>query len=175
MAFKASVVVDRLTKIFPISEDEDSLQAVEFIPKGTVIGVFDGTREKEKTKFTLCVGDEIHILNSGKFTYMNHSCDPNVGFAWPEKSYSTSPVTEVIYPQIVALRDIQAGEDITFHYCITEYTMSTPFNCRCRSENCVGFVQGYAFLNDLQRKAIDQILAPHVRRIAASESLQNDA
>jgi hypothetical protein len=36
-------------------------------------------------------------------------------------------------------------------------------------------VQGYAFLNDLQRKAIDQILAPHVRRIAASESLQNDA
>ncbi len=161
--------VDRLTRVFPITEDEDSLQAVEFIAKGTVIGVFDGTREKEKTRFTLCVGDDIHILNAGKFTYMNHACEPNVGFAWPERSFTDLPVAEVIFPRIVALRDIQAGEDITFHYCITEYTMASPFSCRCRSTRCVGTVQGYAFLNDQQRKDIDDILAPHVRRVLSRE------
>ncbi len=162
--------MDHLTKVFPISEDEQSLQAVEFIPKGTVIGIFDGSREREKTRLTLCIGDDIHILNSGKFTFMNHACEPNVGFSWPEKCYSAAPISELIFPQIVALRDIQFGEDITFHYCITEYTMSSPFKCRCGSTICVGKVQGYAFLDETQRRHIKDILAPHVKRLEAKDN-----
>ena len=45
-----------------------------------------------------------------------------------------------------ALRDIAAGEEISFNYLTTESEMAEPFHCRCGSANCFGFIQGRNFL-----------------------------
>lgn len=54
------------------------------------------------------VGKNKWIDPAGIYQYLNHSCDPNMGIK--------GSVT------FVALRDIQAGEEVTFDYSITEET-----------------------------------------------------
>ncbi len=61
--------------------------------------------------------------------HINHSCDPNAK-------------TDVIQGKIwiIALRDIKAGEEITYNY---GYDFSDDYKthpCRCGSDKCVGFI-----------------------------------
>jgi uncharacterized protein len=61
--------------------------------------------------------------------HINHSCDPN-------------SKTDVIGGKIwiIALRDIKAGEEITYNY---GYDFSDEYEthpCRCGSKKCVGFI-----------------------------------
>lgn len=58
----------------------------------------------------------------------NHSCDPNIGF----------------FGQIglVAMRDIEAGEEVTFDYAMSDGGPYDEFDCYCGSPNCRGKVTG---------------------------------
>jgi len=58
---------------------------------------------------------------------MNHSCDPN---------------TRIRGRDLIALRDIQPWEDVTFNYNTTEYAMAEAFRCRCGSPGCAGEIRG---------------------------------
>jgi len=62
--------------------------------------------------------------------YINHSCDPNC---------AVETTTETIW--IVALRDIQAGEELSFNYGYDarEYE---KFPCHCGARNCCGYILG---------------------------------
>lgn len=55
--------------------------------------------------------------------YGNHSCDPNMG-----KGY-------------VALKDIEAGEELTADYAQFS-TKDWEMKCSCRAKNCKGIVRG---------------------------------
>jgi len=57
----------------------------------------------------------------------NHSCDPN---------------TEFIGLNMVARRDIRAGEELTVDYATFYDSHMTPFDCDCGSPNCRGHVFG---------------------------------
>ncbi len=56
---------------------------------------------------------------------VTHSCAPNCRVSFQHRS-------------LIALRDIEAGEPITFDYRTTEKSLSHPFQCRCGSASCVG-------------------------------------
>ncbi len=62
--------------------------------------------------------------------YINHSCDPNAE-------------TDIIRGKIwvIALRDIEKGEEITYDYC---YDLDSweDHPCRCGSKNCLGYIVG---------------------------------
>lgn len=62
--------------------------------------------------------------------YINHSCDPNC---------RVDTTTETIW--IVALRDIQAGEELSFNYGYDarEYE---KFPCHCGAKTCCGYILG---------------------------------
>ena len=47
---------------------------------------------------------------------------------------------------VIALRNIEIGEEFTFFYPSTEWSMDRGFVCICQSENCLGYIQGYAHL-----------------------------
>lgn len=53
-----------------------------------------------------------------------------------------------------ALRDIAAGNEITFNYLTTESEMAVPFNCSCGSTNCFGLIQGRSFLTGAQAERL---------------------
>jgi len=52
---------------------------------------------------------------------INHSCEPNAGFS--------DTIT------IVAMRDIEAGEEITWDYAFSQ-TLFKAFDCRCNASTC---------------------------------------
>jgi hypothetical protein len=75
-----------------------------------------------------------HILLEPLFLqYINHSCSPNVYF-------DTSNMT------IIALRKIKIGEEFTFFYPSTEWSMDRKFECYCGTQECLGWIQGAAQL-----------------------------
>eukprot|EP00996_Jenningsia_fusiforme_P004367 NODE_5181_length_709_cov_30.969697_g4813_i0.p1 GENE.NODE_5181_length_709_cov_30.969697_g4813_i0~~NODE_5181_length_709_cov_30.969697_g4813_i0.p1 ORF type:complete len:166 (+),score=31.11 NODE_5181_length_709_cov_30.969697_g4813_i0:35-532(+) len=57
-------------------------------------------------------------------TFINHSCDPNLGFKG-----------QMFY---VAMRDIAAGEELTHDYAIAFTSGMKEFDCRCGSKLCRG-------------------------------------
>ena len=44
--------------------------------------------------------------------------------------------------KIFALKDLKAGDEITFFYPSTEYTMAQPFPCWCGAKECIRIVAG---------------------------------
>lgn len=71
--------------------------------------------------------------------FINHSCDPNAGLREDR--------------EMVALRDIQVGEEVCFDYstCVSEKLWSMP--CRCGSSLCRGIIGDFHDLPPaIQRK-----------------------
>ena len=70
--------------------------------------------------------DETNYLLSGPVPesgdMINHSCEPNCGV------FGTSSV--------IAMRDIEVGEELTFDYAMTDSSQYDEFKCFCRKENC---------------------------------------
>ena len=58
----------------------------------------------------------------------NHSCEPNLGF----------------FGQIglVAMRDIKAGEELTFDYAMSDGSPYDEFECHCGLPHCRGKIKG---------------------------------
>lgn len=84
---------------------------------------------------------------------VNHSCDPNAGFA--------DATT------LISARAIAPGEEICYDYAMTDVMTDdkiewTEMDCRCNSANCRRKITGSDWkLPDLQKKYID-LFAPHV-------------
>lgn len=124
--------------------------AKEFIKRGSAVcSIKNGKVSKERGRFTIQVDKDKHIEGPGTFF---HSCDPNC--YWDFKNLL-----------LIAKRNINAGEPITFNYCTTEYTLVNNFTCKCRSPNCFGEVKGFKYLTPEQRKGIEPLLSPYLNRI----------
>jgi SET domain len=81
------------------------------------------------------VGIDRHImLQPEHLQYINHSCDPNVFF-------------DTYTMQVIALRPIDEGNEMTFFYPSTEWDMAQPFTCYCGSHRCLGEIKGAAHIN----------------------------
>ena len=84
------------------------------------------------TRYTVQIDRDLHT-EVGKLAALNHSCDPNV-------------FLDTDHLLVIARRDIQAGEELTFFYPSTEWEMEAPFICLCGSANCIHVVAGARFL-----------------------------
>ena len=91
---------------------------------------------------------------------LNHSCDPNCRILFEEDKVF-----------LVSLRDIQAGEELSFDYHTTEYDLvvqGCAFECACCSPNCYGEIRGYNHLAPEDKiRMKDRLAAPYLRELAA--------
>ena len=83
-------------------------------------------------RYTVQIGLDRHT-EVGKLSALNHSCDPNV-------------LLDTEHLKMVARRDIEVGEELSFFYPSTEWEMDAPFICLCGSSNCIHVVAGARFL-----------------------------
>ncbi len=74
--------------------------------------------------------------SNGLARYANHSCNPNTGI---KNSFD-----------LVAMREIEPGEEIVWDYAMTEDTYWS-MNCRCGSSQCRKLIAGYRFLSPQKR------------------------
>jgi hypothetical protein len=101
---------------------------------------------------TIQSGRCLHLIELGALAFMNHSCGPNTVI-------DTSSLT------VRAIRDIAAGEELTFFYPSTEWEMDRPFVCLCGAQGCIEFVAGARYLSDevLRGRFINQ----HILELSA--------
>jgi SET domain-containing protein len=73
--------------------------------------------------------------------FINHSCEPNVGFAGNTV--------------LVAMRDVESGEELTTDYALFD-TPDTPMQCSCATPSCRGTITGDDWRRpDLQQRYAD--------------------
>lgn len=141
---------------------ETGLFAKKFIPKGTRLIEYVGPKLKTKkaeelgsqlasdvegtgkaSVFMFVLNKKYQIDGNQEYNdarFANHSCDPNS---------ETDIIKKRIY--IIALRDIQAGEEVTYDYSFdVGFYKDNP--CRCGSENCVGHIVSSDQWDTLKKK-----------------------
>lgn len=118
------------------SNNQNALFALRAYHPGEIIADFNaGTIAAQPTYLTVQVGIRRHITLQPTFLqYINHSCDPNVFF-------NTTTM------QLIALKELQPEDEMTFFYPSTEWRMTQSFNCYCGSHKCLGKIRGAAFLS----------------------------
>jgi D-alanine-D-alanine ligase len=88
-------------------------------------------KEKETfRKYAYPLSKELFLLwdnNPANWAPQNHSCDPNTSYEGLN---------------VVALRNISKGEELTLNYTSFLDEHMEPFNCRCGAANCCGWVTG---------------------------------
>ena len=125
--------------------------AIQKIQKGEIVASFGGfvvDRYELKNYSTDRVArslqlNETKYLLSGKFPepgdMLNHSCEPNCG------ANGTS--------SIIALKDIQQDEELTFDYAMTDASEYDEFICACGKSNCRKKITGNDWKSlELQQK-----------------------
>jgi D-alanine-D-alanine ligase-like ATP-grasp enzyme len=76
------------------------------------------------------LSEEVYVIwddDPDQWAPQNHACDPNTGYRGLD---------------VVALRDIAPGEELTLDYSSFCNDTMTPFDCCCRSANCRGRIEG---------------------------------
>ena len=105
------------------------------------------------TRYSIQLGERRHPVPRGALAFLNHSCAPNC-------------VVDTEGLALVALRVIDAGQELTIFYPATEWDMAEPFACRCGAHECLGTINGAKYLD---AKALRRhTLSAHVRRLAAA-------
>jgi hypothetical protein len=135
------------------------------IGKGELLVVWSGTlvdRSELETlppavrKHSLQVEEDhylVSLTDCEPADYVNHSCAPNTGLS--------GQIT------LVALRDIAAGEEITYDYAMSDGSSYDEFACDCGAPECRHRVTG----EDWRRLSLwdryDRHFSPYLQRRAA--------
>jgi SET domain-containing protein len=114
--------------------------AKSFIPKDELVSLWGGSivhrdrLDPAMPRFTqrvLQVDEDLYILTAEDpepNDCFNHSCEPNLGFSGQIA--------------LVAMRDIQAGEELCFDYAMSDGGPYDEFECFCGSSHCRKKVTG---------------------------------
>lgn len=98
---------------------------------------------------TVQIAENAHILDH-VFANLNHHCTPNT-------------FIDVNNLTLVAVRDIDEGEQLNFAYFTTEVKLDKPFSCQCGSPDCIGNILGaYQTPKNLLKK---YPLSQHIQRV----------
>jgi len=116
------------------------------IPRGAVVIRYKGRAKwiwdipERLWDHCLQIGYDSYVVPSvGSFGwFLNHSCEPNCAIERDR--------------EIVALRDIAPGEEITFDYSTNVGWRGFEMNCSCGAKSCRGTIRSYWGLSAAQRK-----------------------
>ncbi len=109
-----------------------------------------------RTDYSFQVDKEKHVDLDEPARLINHSCNPNLGIASNEfGGYN-----------FIAMRNIKAGDEITWDYCMSEYeSIAIKNRCLCGSKICRGKISGYQALPKKIRKKYNNFIADYIRKI----------
>jgi uncharacterized protein len=114
--------------------------AVEAMAAGEVVSVWGGyivdaqqleTLPHDVQQHSVQIEEGLYSATIGgaeTADFINHSCDPNLGLR--------GQIT------LVALREIEVGEEVCFDYAMTDCTPYDEFECHCGTAACRGTVRG---------------------------------
>lgn len=105
------------------------VRSVVAFRKGEVLDRFDGRIDSSVSQHSLQISTDCHIAETRFVGYLSHGCEPNCALDMEAR-------------ELVALRDIAAGELLRVDYAATEDTLYAEFECACGAESCRGWITG---------------------------------
>ena len=114
---------------------------------GDVVHRFSGVVGAELKQHTLQVNEHLHISGTRYIGYLSHGCDPNCRL-------------DMSSFEMVALKDIAAGDLLTIDYAATEDRLFRQFACQCSALTCRRRITGRAEGADAEGRAYLARLAP---------------
>ncbi|HEY3311516.1 MAG TPA: SET domain-containing protein-lysine N-methyltransferase [Anaerolineales bacterium] len=135
--------------------------AHQVLKKGELLAVFGGVVYEWDTFITLpererslCiqVEDKLFLVPRpiGDGDFVNHCCNPNAGLSGQIA--------------LVAMRDIQPGEEVCFDYAMSDTAAYDEFACECGAPNCRRSVTSKDWQLPEIQKRYAGYFAPHVQR-----------
>lgn len=110
----------------------------------TVLNIV-GVTATTASRYSVQAGPELHVAPPELA-----EDDPAERYWWRFLNHSCAPNARLRGLELVALRAIAAGEEITFDYNCTEYDMAEPFVCRCG--HCKGeLIRGFKHLSPAEQ------------------------
>ena len=94
-----------------------------------------------------------YVSEQGSERFMNHSCDPNTWWADDDT--------------MIARRDIQPGEEVTYDYSTTEVAVRFVMECMCGSPHCRGTVTNRDYADPEWQERFKGYLPNHVQKAIA--------
>lgn len=116
--------------------------ATEFIPSGTVVcsSKIRGIAP-ERDRYSLQKEENLHLYIDEPGQVFSHSCDPNL----------TVRDNEFGAFDFVTLRTVLPGEELSFHYGMSEAESVAVESCSCGSPKCQGRSVGFWEMSDEQQ------------------------
>ena len=114
--------------------------AVRPITAGTTVAGFGGhvverdefdTLDEDLRTHSLQIDDRLYMVSLPPYApadYVNHSCEPNCGI--------------VGSCLLVAMRDVEPGEELCFDYAMSDTNDYDEFVCECATESCRRLITG---------------------------------
>lgn len=140
--------------------------ALEPISRGETVAAFGGwvvtrqvlsTMSEDRQARSIQIEEDLYLVSSDEREpgdMLNHSCEPNSGLAGSQV--------------LVAMRDIEPGEEITFDYAMCDASDYDEFNCLCGQTNCREVVRGTDWRDPVLQAKYMGFHSPYLmRRIAA--------
>jgi cyanophycin synthetase len=114
-----------------------------------------GPRLPQRSRHTMQVDVDTHIMPDGVMVLVRHSCEPNCGVLVRASERQI---------EVRALRPIAAGEEITFDYNTFEYEIDHGGGpCQCGAATCRGRVPGYKHVAAEVRARYGEYIAEYLR------------
>ena len=133
-------------------DGQKGLFAIADVRKNEVLITYDGPIIDHATRYSIQIDDHKHIEGTEESNaFLNHSCAPNAYVDWSGVS-------------LRALRDLQAGEEITCNYLTTDYELHEKFLCTCGSPSCYGEIKGFKYLTRRQQLGLEPFLPSFMKR-----------
>jgi len=135
------------------------VHATQHLRQGDVLIRGWGQRVPKRTRHSIQVDHDTHIVINSPLGLLNHSCEPNCGLLIRRDA-------EAI--EVHSLRPIAAGEELTIDYATFETEidfMDGP--CECSATVCRGRITGYSELPAERRAALGPYVAEYLREADA--------
>lgn len=99
-------------------------------------------------------GKNLHIELNSDLVYINHSCAPTLIFDMARWEVRVNPDLE---------GGLKEGDELTFFYPSTEWSMAQPFDCLCKTGECKKVIKG---AKDMSLSDLDEYwLSEHIKEL----------
>ncbi|KAL6879525.1 hypothetical protein HDV57DRAFT_110281 [Trichoderma longibrachiatum] len=114
----------------------------------------------EPTYATVQMGKDKHLTLNSDLLYINHSCEPSLHFDMRNMRIVAGP------------KGLQPGDELTFFYPSTEWSMAQPFDCFCGKPTCKKTITG---AKDMPSHSLEGLwLNDHIHQLLEEQALLRD-